>query len=428
MAGLLSSLMSGLTGATSPGATAGSGQGQQTPGVKSGGLLDMLTQRHKVYDEESLASLVEVRGSEKLGIAPIDPQALAAQNAALEQAATGDAQVGAAAVGAATGSTVGASGVDPNAAANTAAATTAAATGAAAVSPQSQAQLQAALTQAAAAQVWTDGGAAAAGTAGAPAISPLGSNQTAIDAATAAATDDTSAPTTTTTTATTATTTTTAPTVATPTVTETTNAGTVTGAGTAAATTTTTTPTTAPKLDFWNSHIAQFKGKYLPDGPDMRPNCGPASVTMALRMIGLDIPGFSGQRNEAVLDKARVLATGKNDVSVGTTDSELERLITASGGKWSESNNLDQILGWVGQGVPVILAGNPAKGWNQRYSKDQVYPFDGGHWVTVSGYDEKSGHWVVNDPLSQIGPILVSRAELANYMNSHGGLGIGVFK
>jgi hypothetical protein len=300
-------------------------------------------------------------------------------------------------------------------------------TGAATAAPTSQAQtaqLQAALAQAASAQVWTDGGAAAAASAnGAPAISPLGSNQTAVDAATAAATDDTS---TTANPASTAAAVSTTPTVATPTVTETTNAATVAGAGTASATT--TAPATKPKLDYWNSHIAQFKGKYLPDGPDMRPNCGPASVTMALRMIGLDIPGFNGQRSEAVLDKARVLATGKNDVTVGTTDSELERLITASGGKWSESNNLDQILGWVDQGIPVILAGNPAKGWNQRYSKDQVYPFDGGHWVTVSGRDEKTGFWVVNDPLSQIGPILVSRTELANYMNSHGGLGIGVFK
>src|SRR5690606_37065064 len=94
--------------------------------------------------------------------------------------------------------------------------------------------------------------------------------------------------------------------------------------------------------DYWTKHIAQFAGKYLPDGPSMRPNCGPASVTMALRMIGLDIPGFRGQNSGAVLDKARIIATGKNDVRVGTTDSELERLISASGAKWSESTNFNQ--------------------------------------------------------------------------------------
>lgn len=180
--------------------------------------------------------------------------------------------------------------------------------------------------------------------------------------------------------------------------------------------------------DYWTKHIAQFAGKYLPDGPSMRPNCGPASVTMALRMIGLDIPGFSGQNSEAVLDKARILATGKNDTSVGTTDSELETLIGKSGGQWSESNNFEEIKGWVKQGIPVVLSGNPAHGWNSRYSADQVQPFDGGHWVTVSGYDNATGHYIVNDPLSQVGPIYVSEAELASYNQAHGKLGIAVFR
>ena len=187
---------------------------------------------------------------------------------------------------------------------------------------------------------------------------------------------------------------------------------------------------TAPRTqhDYWTKHIAQFAGKYLPDGPAMRPNCGPASVTMALRMIGLDIPGFNGQNSEAVLDKARVLATGKNDVTVGTTDSELENLISKSGAKWSESTNFTEVTNWVKQGIPVVLSGNPAYGWNDRYSNDQVYKFNGGHWVTVSGYDSATGHFIVNDPLSQIGPIYVSEAELKGYNQAHGNLGIAVFR
>jgi hypothetical protein len=180
--------------------------------------------------------------------------------------------------------------------------------------------------------------------------------------------------------------------------------------------------------DFWYSHIAQYKGQYLTDGPSMRPNCGPASVTMALRMIGLDIPGFHGQRSEAVLDQARILATGTNDISVGTTDAQLEQLITKSGAKWSESQDFNQITNWVKQGIPVVLSGNPAKGWDSRYNSNQVYPFDGGHWVTVSGYDPKSGYYIVNDPLSQIGPLYVSAAELNSYTSAHGHLGIAVFR
>ncbi|MEO6866432.1 MAG: hypothetical protein ABI200_00245, partial [Gaiellales bacterium] len=160
-----------------------------------------------------------------------------------------------------------------------------------------------------------------------------------------------------------------------------------TGAATAATSTQTSRGTSAVAIpasqyaprtqhDYWTKHMAQFAGKYLPDGPSMRPNCGPASVTMALRMVGLDVPGFNGQNSEAVLDKARVIATGKNDVTVGTTDSELERLISASGAKWSESTNFNQVTDWVKQGIPVVLSGNPAHGWNDRYSNDEVYKFD----------------------------------------------------
>ena len=160
----------------------------------------------------------------------------------------------------------------------------------------------------------------------------------------------------------------------------------------------------------------------------MAPNCGPASVTIALRMIGLDVPGFNGQRDQRVIDKARMIATGKNDTSVGTTDTELERVVQAAGGRYSESSSLSQLLGWVKGGTPVILAGNPSQAWNKRYSNDQVYKFDGGHWVTVSAYDEKTGYYVVNDPLSAIGPIYASEAELATYFSRNGGLGIGVYK
>jgi uncharacterized protein YvpB len=186
------------------------------------------------------------------------------------------------------------------------------------------------------------------------------------------------------------------------------------------------TASTAVK-NYWTAHISQFRNQYNPNGPAMAPNCGPASVTMALRLIGRDVPGFHGEVEQQVIDKARIIATGTNDTSVGTTDTELERVITAAGAKWSESTNLDQMLGWVQQGTPVVLAGNPWRAWNTRYTKDQVYPFDGGHWVTVSGYDQKTGYYVVNDPLSAIGPIYVSKGELQTYFSRNGGLGIAVF-
>lgn len=195
---------------------------------------------------------------------------------------------------------------------------------------------------------------------------------------------------------------------------------------TTAATRTVTSATTAVR-DYWGAHISQFRNRFNPNGPSMAPNCGPAAVTTALRLIGRDIPGYSGQVDQRVIDSARIIATGKNDTRVGTTDTELERVVSAAGAKWSESTNLDQLLGWVQGGTPVMLAGNPWRAWDTRYSRDQVYPFDGGHWVVVSGYDVKTGYYVVNDPLSTIGPIYVSKAELQTYFSRNGGLGIAVY-
>lgn len=175
-------------------------------------------------------------------------------------------------------------------------------------------------------------------------------------------------------------------------------------------------------------HISQFRNRYNPNGPAMAPNCGPASVAMALRLIGLDVPGFQGQKDQRVLDTARIIGTGKNDTSVGTTDSELEKVVNAAGGRWTESTNLDQMLGWAKSGVPVILAGNPSQAWNKRFPANQVYPYNGGHWVTVSGYNSQTGNYVVNDPLSAVGPIEVSQAELQQYFSKDGGLGIAVYR
>lgn len=201
----------------------------------------------------------------------------------------------------------------------------------------------------------------------------------------------------------------------------------------APASTPASSPTTLPTAtrgyhNVWTAHIAQFAGKFLPNGPSMRPNCGPASATIALRLAGLDIPGFDGQRDERVLDTARTIATGQNNVSTGTTDTELERLIQASGGRWTESTDTSQILSWARQGVPVIISGNPSKSWDKRFSSDQIYTFDGGHWVTLSGYDQASGKYIVNDPLSQIGPIYVSAEEVGSYLSGNGNLGIAVSK
>ena len=61
-------------------------------------------------------------------------------------------------------------------------------------------------------------------------------------------------------------------------------------------------------------------------------------------------------------------------------------------------------------------------------SNDQIYQFDGAHWVAVTGYNSSTGKYIVNDPLSQIGAIEVSESELRKYANGNGHLGIAVYR
>jgi hypothetical protein len=51
-------------------------------------------------------------------------------------------------------------------------------------------------------------------------------------------------------------------------------------------------------------------------------------------------------------------------------------------------------------------------------------PYNGAHWIVVSGLDEKSGKFIINDPLSKIGPVKVTAAQLEAYRG--GSLGIEV--
>ena len=51
-------------------------------------------------------------------------------------------------------------------------------------------------------------------------------------------------------------------------------------------------------------------------------------------------------------------------------------------------------------------------------------PYDGAHWIVVSGFDSKSGKYIINDPLSKVGPVKVTPAQLEAYRG--GSIGIEV--
>jgi hypothetical protein len=118
--------------------------------------------------------------------------------------------------------------------------------------------------------------------------------------------------------------------------------------------------------------------------------------------------------------------TGNAANTLSTTNTQLERALTAAGTKVKEIADAASVRQSVLAGNPVILNGNPrnAGAYGPSFNANQMTPYNGAHWIVVSGFDEASGKFIINDPLSKIGPVKVTPAQLEAYRG--GSMGIEV--
>jgi hypothetical protein len=123
------------------------------------------------------------------------------------------------------------------------------------------------------------------------------------------------------------------------------------------------------------------------------------------------------------IDRVRALACNVHS-GAATTNLELARALRSAGADVREVDSIAAVRAAVRAGDPVILNGNPrARGaYGHAYSSKQMSPYDGAHWIVVSGYDTKSGSFIINDPLSKIGAVKVTPAQLDAYRS--GSIGI----
>jgi hypothetical protein len=144
---------------------------------------------------------------------------------------------------------------------------------------------------------------------------------------------------------------------------------------------------------------------------------------MALKAFGLTPPGVSDLRNvEAFIDKARMAMMGTtNDLQLSSDDDVLRGAL-ASGAQAQKVYGLENVERAITQGKLVVLAGNPAA-YGHRFGDDQLQPFDGGHFITVT-HMVGDRVWI-NDPLSSVGSLEITRAELQQYM-AHQNWNVGV--
>jgi hypothetical protein len=170
--------------------------------------------------------------------------------------------------------------------------------------------------------------------------------------------------------------------------------------------------------------VTQFyHPRWNPQGPEGSTNCGPASLTMALKAFGLTPPGVSDPRNvEGFIDKTRWAMMGtENDLQLSSDDDVLRGAL-ASGAQAQKVYGLANVERAIAEGKLVVLAGNPAA-YGHRFREDQLTSFNGGHFITVT-HMVGDRVWI-NDPLSKAGSLEITRDELRRYM-AHENWNVGV--
>jgi hypothetical protein len=162
----------------------------------------------------------------------------------------------------------------------------------------------------------------------------------------------------------------------------------------------------AEQLPFWyeprDVAMTQEPSYRTPDAVgEGNGNCGPTSAVMALRLVGLDVPGFHGERTQKAIDAARILATGANDANDWTNANEMRRALEAGGAIVREANGVNDTLDAVRQGKVALILGNVnTAGWPGGSHIPPTYDKDAwaGHFVVASRYYPERDAYAINDP------------------------------
>lgn len=173
-------------------------------------------------------------------------------------------------------------------------------------------------------------------------------------------------------------------------------------------------PSVRPALDPNSFFISQVRSGWNPLANNGNTNCGPASLAMALKAIGLMPPGLQNRANpEEWIDKTRRAMEGdENDYKL-TSDDDVLRGALMSGARAEKVYDLSGVEGALREGKLVVLAGNPVV-YQNRFRDDQYAKFNGGHFILVTAI--QGDRVTINDPQSRVGSLSLSRSELAAYM------------
>lgn len=173
-------------------------------------------------------------------------------------------------------------------------------------------------------------------------------------------------------------------------------------------------------------HITQEADRrYNPGGNPDRYNgdCGPAALVMGLDMLGLRTPGRSVQErinnsrlnmNRSQPEQDGLTPDGRfsnREHREATSYGQVLRGARAAGADGRFVRSLDDVRSAVQVHSPVLALGNPSASYGRRVGVEATE-----HFIAVTGYDQASGQYTINDPLRHEGPMQITPAELETFM------------
>jgi len=172
-----------------------------------------------------------------------------------------------------------------------------------------------------------------------------------------------------------------------------------------------------------------YHPKWNPDGPLFSGNCAPTSLAMIAEVFSKEPAGLSIQES---IVRVRKLMDKWSD-SGGATLDQLRLGATRLGLKWRAmtASDLDFELG---KKHMVAMTGNPGIDGSTTRSAYQkafiargyAYTWSGKHSIAIFG-KLATGHYLVADPLSKIGTITLTSAEMHDFWKRWGGAGTALW-
>ncbi len=173
------------------------------------------------------------------------------------------------------------------------------------------------------------------------------------------------------------------------------------------------------------------------DGPYSSGTCAPTSLAMAVHALGKEPASLSVEES---IHRVRQTYGATSD-STGTFRSQITAAARALGmsvrvldTRLSLADMLTRIDGQLAAGRMIVLEGQSASGsayhlaFNRAYQAESLsnrYTFAGRHSIMVMGRDGTG--YVIGDPISEVGMVKLTGAELKSYFATWGGTGNSVW-